>query len=79
MLGTFDELPVLEPVDEGVTLEAVPDAAVLEPVEEVELKETKWPPAMVGGAVLLPVLAAASLYASSVFGDGGALRDTSVM
>ena len=43
------------------------------PVVEVEFKEMKTPPSMLGGEELTPVLAATSLYASSVLGEGGAL------
>lgn len=69
----FDEPPLLEPVEDGKPPGAVPDAVGFWPGVEVELREMKWPPAIVGGAVLLPVLAAASLYASRVLGEGGAL------
>ena len=52
--------------------------AVDEPVAvDVALPEMNMPPEMLGGEVLLPLLAAESLYASSVFGDGGALVKTS--
>lgn len=69
----FDEPPLLEPVEDGKPPGAVPDAVGFWPGVEVELREMKWPPAIVGGAVLLPDLAAASLYASRVLGEGGAL------
>jgi len=65
------ELPVLVPVEDHI--KAVEDPVALLPVVDVELPEMKTPPAMSGGAVLLPVLAAASLYASRVLGEGGAL------
>jgi len=61
-----------------VVRETVKDpVAVLLPVD-VKLLEMKIPPAIAGGAVLLPVLAAASLYASRLFGEGGALDAVSV-
>lgn len=69
----FDEPPLLEPVEDGIPPGAVPDAVGFWPGVEVEFREMKWPPAIVGGAVLLPDLAAASLYASRVLGEGGAL------
>lgn len=75
-----DEEPEPEPVLELVEVarEPVEDpVAVLLPVD-VELLEMKIPPAIAGGAVLLPVLAAASLYASRVLGEGGALGTVSV-
>lgn len=67
------EPSVPEPVGKATPPEAVPDAEALGPEGIVELRETNWPPATKGAAVLLPVLAAASLYASRVLGDGGAL------
>ncbi len=75
-----DEEPEPEPVLELVEVarEPVEDpVAVLLPVD-VELPEMKIPPAMAGGAVLLPVFAAASLYASRVLGEGGPLGTVSV-
>ena len=69
--------PLLELVEEYI--EAVADPVELLPVVEVEFVETKMPPAMLGGEVLTSVLAAASLYASSVLGDGGALVQRSAL
>lgn len=71
-----DEL--LEPDDNAIPLEAVDDAVGFWPVVDVELRETKTPPATRDGEVLLPVLAAASLYAASVFGDGVAGSFTTI-
>lgn len=60
-----EEATLLEPVDEAVEFPPV--------VVDVELRETNIPPMTRDGEVLLPVLAAASLYASRVLGDGSAL------
>lgn len=57
------------PVEEGTPPEAVPVADGLIPVA---LRLTKTPPETCDGAVLLPLMAARTLYASRVFGDGGA-------
>lgn len=62
-------LPVPAPVEDA-------RGAVEDPVAlplDVELPVMKTPPAIAGGAVLSLVLAAASLYASRVLGEGGAL------
>ena len=68
-----EDPPLLEPDEDAMLPEPVEDAVDRAPVVELELRETKTPPETVGGEVLLPVLAAASSYASRVFGDGGAL------
>jgi len=69
------EPPLLDPVED--TIPPLEDALDKLPVVDVELRGTNTPPEMLGGEVLLPVLAAASLYASSVFGEGGALEEGS--
>lgn len=66
-----EEPPVLVPVEE--VRAPVEDPVALPPEVEVELPETKMPPAIAGGAVLSPVLLAAIMYASRVLGEGGAL------
>lgn len=71
-----DEL--LGPDDTAIPLEAVDDAVGFRPVVDVELRETKTPPATRDGEVLLLVLVAASLYALSVFGDGVAGSFTTI-
>ncbi len=76
--GVYDGPPVLEPVDKALTPDAVPDAVGLLPVEEVELREMKRPPAIAGGTVPWLELAAAILYAR-VLGDGGGLDQSSAI
>lgn len=64
---------VRKPDKDATSAELVEEAVEFRPVLYVELRETKIPPTRRDREVLLPVLAAASLYASNVSWERNAL------